>query len=268
MNKYYERYLSIDDPEYIEFFNNIRNENIVHYKEEKEKYREALGNYEIFIDEVVDLLEWLGYSSSLELGNMIAYLIENGYLSIDCEKRRISISKEISHRLGTTIVCGDGVCRNNAGMVDDIFKRMKLTGDILFCHFNDCIEPTDGETNHAINLVYHEGIPYGIDTYNNCNLYKFDTIYTLKDIDSNVKSNLFYKACYEFSYGERTREQVIEKLEYIRALIGKDSISFQEYQKIKADVIAKMEANKDGLIYFHRDQYFAKKYIFGSIRRP
>ena len=136
---------------------------------------------------------------------------------------------------------------------------------ILFCHQNNCGNYFDGETNHAINLIYHEGTPYGIDTFNNCFLYRFDYIFSLINLDPNINDNLLYKPYFEIIHGKRNREQVIEKLESIMSLIGKDGISFQEYQRIKADVAVKMDAHKDDLIDFHKEYKFLKREIINRI---
>ena len=252
------------DKEYIAALTKERERWRAKCEEEKIRYKGALELYDGFISKTVEFLTYLGWSSSLELCDMSAYLIYNGYLSIGRKKENKPIGEEIRHRLGTAIVCGGGVCRNNAGAVEDIFKCAKLPGDIIWnCIYYSGLDYFSGG-DHAINLIYYNDVPYGFDTYNG-GILRFTSNFFLTSLNPKDKQRLLYKPYAEYIYGDRDYDKIIEKLKALKELSKNDPISFEEFLAIHKAVLDKMKEHKSDLGEFHESNEEIKSSIVEEI---
>lgn len=262
--KSYDERVYLNDAEQIASLENFSEKFSYLFNQEKDTYRIALQQYDIFIGKVAKLLKELGYGSALECANMIEYLIRNGYVSINCllEDKIIPSCDEINHRLGTTIVRGGGCCRNYSAFVKDVFRKLELPADVIGCYVGKPIIDLDKRTNHVINLVIYENNIYGIDTTNGSRLYKFDTPFVLTSIDPE-KTHLLYKPYDKILFGERDIEQIQRTAKNLTSFLNRRTISQEEYEKyIVRYVENKMTSHRNDLIAFHnRTQKIKQKIV-------
>ena len=262
-----ERYY-LFNPEEIERYEDGGRYHKEKFLEEKIKYKDAIEYYDEFINEVAKLLKHLGYSSGLECANMISYLIRNGFLSVDriLKENAIPDKKDINHRLGTSIVRGSSSYRNYVNMFNDICAVINLPTDRLYCYSGNPKEGLDREANYAINLVLHDLNVYGIDTYGNDKLFKFDSAFVLSNINPRDASYLLYKPYLEMELGERKFSEVLKKIDSFKFLAASPSISNKEYEEIKNSVEDKMSTHHSDLCDFHEDTKKLKKTIVRKIK--
>ena len=241
------------------------------FLEEKIKYKEALEYYDKFIEEIAKLLKHLGYSSGLECANMISYLINTGFLSVDKMLKDPSFydKKEIYHRLGTSIVKGNNDYRNHVNMLFDILTcdAIDIPTDRLYCYKGNPKYGLDREANYAVNLIPHGTNVYGIDIYDNNKLFKFDSSFVLSDINPKVINYLLYKPYLEMDLGERKFSEVLRKIDSFEFLSTRPPISYDEYKEIKDNAENKMIRHHYDFCDFHEDNKKLMKKIVKNINK-
>lgn len=266
--KYNEKVYLLE-PEVYGYFEDIGLQNLENQASEKEEFQDVLINYDKFIEEVAELLHQLGYSSALECTNMVSYLIRNGYLSQDAFfiNQSPDAKGEISHRLGTSIIMGQGCCRNYANMLRDIYKIMGIPTDNLYCYQGLLRRGQNRPANHVINLVEHEDNLYGIDMYNGNRLFHFINALVLREISTNSSLGLLYKPYYEVVMGEGNLNTIKAKMRCYKDYSSKGIISPFEYEdSIKYDTFRRMEDSKNKLCDFHEKTKSLKKEIARDMR--
>lgn len=257
------------NPEVCESFHDTYERNKYRWDAEKEFFQDTLKQYDSFIDEVANLLHQMGYSSALECSIMVSFLINHGYLShdFDFSGKPADAKKEISFRLGTTIVTGDGCCRNYASLLMDVLQRLKLPVDNFYCYQGSIKKGFNKQANHVINLVRHDGNVYGIDTYNHNRLYHFKTPLKMVEVSSRTRYQLLYKPYYEITIGEANLLQIKQRLKRFQGYSEKPILNPFEYEERHHDTVKRMRMEYDTLYQFHEDTKELKEEIASSIQR-
>ena len=236
---------------------------------EKRLYKDALEHYDEFIEEVAKLIHHLGFSSTIECSIMISFLIHNGFLSNDCFiiDRSPDAKKEISHRLGTSIIKGEGCCRNYTNMLKDIFEVLDLPTDNFYCYQGSMKRALEKPANHVISLMPYEGNIYGIDTYNRNTLFRFrNGLYTI-EVSRRPKRELLYKPYYEIVLGENDYNGVKARIKRFDNYSKQDTINRTQYiHEIKQPTEKRMERKFNELYSFHEKTKSLKKQICREIR--
>lgn len=264
-----DSYLS-GDPSIIQHFEKSFAERENVWLIEKLYYQEALEKYEQFIAKVADLIRSLGYKNSLESSFCLSYLIHNGYLSHDLSFSDLppDQEKEITCRFGINIVLGDGCCRNYSGMHRDVFQKLGLSSENLYCYqgnhaFNI---PKQSRANHVINLINYEGLAYGIDLYNLNNLFHFINPFSLAEISTTRRTLLRYKPYTEIEYGESTFEDILEKIKRFEEYASKRAINPFDYEaNLKYELKRRIRREEDLYQDFHEETKLLKKEIKESV---
>ncbi len=236
---------------------------------EKQLYKDALEHYDEFIEEVAKLIHHLGFSSTIECSVMISFLIHNGFLSNECYimDRSPDATKEISHRLGTSIVKGEGCCRNYANMLKDIFQALDLPTDNFYCYQGNMKRALEKPANHVVSLISHEGNIYGIDTYNRNILFRFRNGLYITEVSHMPKRELLYKPYYEIVLGENDYKGVKSRIKRFDDYSKRDTINRIEYIcGIKQPTEKRMEEKYNDLYSFHEKTKSLKKQICRDIR--
>lgn len=238
-------------------------------KLEKELYSDALAHYDEFIEEVAKLIHSLGFSSTIECSVMVSYLIHNGFLSTDCFiiDRSPDAKKEIAHRLGTSILKGEGCCRNYVSMLVDVFNALNLPADKYYCYQGNTTKGINKPANHVVNLIPYEGNIYGIDTYNGNHLFRFYNGLFIREIALRPKRQLLYKPYYEIALGENDMQGVKARIKRFDNYSKKEgTISSIDYlHKIKSPTEKRMDKNFNDLYRFHEKTKTLKRQICKDI---
>ena len=217
---------------------------------EKVKYANILKNYNELINQIAMLLHSLGYKSSIECSIMLSFLIHNGYLSNDLlfTAEPQDYDKEITSKLGTSIVVGNGCCRNFSQIHKDVFTKLGLYSRELYVYSgtNIAINAKNAPANHVISLIDYEGQIYGIDNYNGDRLYHFKSPFILREIATFAGCNLRYKPYYEIIKGESNIEEIKKQLELLKQFAKRPFICPYDYE----DVIKYETKNRLRKLYY------------------
>ena len=261
-----EEYFLQGTPDVIKHFKEIYEDKENIWIVEKIFYKEALDKYDEFITRVAEFIRSLGYKNALDSSFCLSYLIHSGFLSCNqmFSDKAPTEAKEITAKLGISIILGDGCCRNYSSIHRDVFEKLGLSSTNFYCYQGTNIlnRATLSGANHVINLIEFEGNIYGIDMYNLNNLFHFINSLNLQEISTNRKSILRYKPYYELSMGESTIEDIRKKLEIFGEYATRESLNPFDYEagikyKIKRKVIRQNKEFKA----FHEETKVLKKEI-------
>jgi len=255
----------------LDTFQRMYDKNSERWKAEKSVFKDTLDKYDEFIYEVAKLLHELGYSSALECSLLISYLIDSGALSNDFifMSKSPDPKKEISYKLGTSIVKGSGCCRNYANMHKDIFEVLQLPSDNFYCYQGLILKTGFNKpANHVINLISHEENIYGIDLYNGNRLYHFSKPLVMSEVSTKTNRKLLYKPYYEITIGESDLENIKRRLKRFQDYSERGIINPFVYEdEIKYDAKRKINDSYDTLYDFHQKTKTLKREISHDIRR-
>ena len=140
-------------------------------EEEKEKYQKVLPYY----NELLDLTALLLKDIALD-GNSISYsyllqkLIDGGYLSNTKKFYRTDNKSLLAYDsvlFGLQVTYGLGCCRHLSFLHQDIFQKLGLEGEALYCS-TDVLEPKEQiiKGNHFANLIRYQDTYYIHDLTN------------------------------------------------------------------------------------------------------
>lgn len=243
-----------------------------HHREEARvqvKYKTVLRLYDEFIGEVASLIKELGYSSSIEASIILSYLINNGYLSYEMEFKDYSPlpEREIPGHLGTSIITGEGCCRNLAKMHEEVLKGLNLFSKQFYCYQGTTLfgKPDKSEANHVINLIAYQNNKYGIDIYNGNKLYHFKDPLTMAEIGTYTSFSLRNKPYYGVMRGEITIQEMLEELKEYESLSKSRVISALDFNDMKYNTKRKLLESQPRLNRFHEKTKTLKKTIVAEM---
>lgn len=232
-------------------------------------FEDTLKKYDQFIAEIAHLLHQLGYSSALECSLLLSYIINSGALSNDFvfKAKPPDDKKEISYRYGTSIVKGEGCCRNYASMLCDVFEGLGLPTDYYYCR-QGILKNLNKPANHVINLISFEDTIYGLDLYNRNRLYRFKNGLVMKELSTTSSHSLLYKPYYELVMGTSDLNQIKARIKRFQDYSDRPVISPYIYEDgIRYDAKRKIEENKSQLYDFHQKTKTLKRDIAMDIKR-
>ena len=256
------------NPEVSDAFKNSYLNNKARWDLEKSYFDKTLDMYDELIVEIAKLLRQIGYNSSLDCSIMLSQIIKSGFLSHDLYFRNkpAKLPIEISSRLGTTIVTGEGCCRNFADMLMDVFEVLDFPTDKLYCYQGSIRRGLNKQANHVINLVDYDGNIYGIDLFNNNRLYRFKTPLVMREVSSLTAFKLLYKPYYEITMGEADLTQIKQRLRRFQDYSTRPTINPFIYEDdIRYDAIQRIKEEGDALYQFHKKTKVLKKEIAHNI---
>ena len=227
-----KNYLSGDE-ESINTIIKLKNEYALLYAIEEIKYGDLLKMYNRFLRMVKELLQTLDLDNSLEYSIAVAYLINNGFLTFDKEFKNIETKKEIHTRYGTTIVKGFGVCRNYSDLNKDIMTLLDYYVKNIYCFCPYLGLPKNArnkKSNHVVNMIEYSDVKYGIDLFNNCNLYHFKTPFILDRITTGPTRQMRYKPYFEVIVGESDFKDIPDQIREYSQESKKIELSAEEYE--------------------------------------
>lgn len=201
---------------------------------EREKNNELIKEYNRYLLVSSKFLKSLDLNNSLEYCVAISYLIHKGYFSLDKEFSSVESRGEINSRYGTTIVRGNGCCRNFSDMTFDLMRLMDFFVKELYCYQPNLSLPKSARlksANHVINVVEFEGVKYGFDLYNGPKLFSFKNPFVLKEISTFDSSMLRNKPYYEIIVDGLSIDDILRELEEYRIESKKQTISPYEYER-------------------------------------
>ena len=254
----------------IQTFDRMHDRNKMRWEAEESVFSDTLIKYDDFIEEVANLLHSLGYSSALECSLLVSYLINSGALSHDFTFKGISPDpkKEISCRLGTSIVKGSGCCRNYANMLKDIYEVLDLPTDNFYCYQGLFRRGFNKPANHVINLIGHEGNIYGVDLYNGNRLYHFKKALVMGEVSTKSRRQLLYKPYYEIVIGEDDLDGIKSRIKRFDDYSKRNTINPFIYEdEIKYDAKRKIQNESHELYKFHDKTKTLKREISQGIKK-
>lgn len=234
-------------------------------------YNDEINEYNNFLHILKELMESLGFNTSLENIIAISYLIKNGYLSYEKSFDIKSPTDDLEIKYGMSIICGMGCCRNFSSFGNDILNLLGYYSKIFYCYTPTFILSRfsySEEANHVINLIEHDGVKYGIDMYNGDTLYGFKNKLILSSISSYYFKSIRYKPYYEIVTGESTFDDIDFQLEIFNNESKKNKISSFVYEDgIRAHTLEVMSRHTDLFEDFHSKTKDIKKDLALSLKR-
>ena len=191
-------------------------------------YQECIERYHQYIIDIVELLEQIKLKTPLEKAILISFLIEEGYCSMNQKYIKKEPEEELSSKYGLSIIEGTGCCRNVTDFTSDILTNAGEDTRKLYCR-EGLLRNPNMPANHVINLIKHQDIWYGIDTYNKSLLYQFKRKGILESISLYTEQKLRNKPYYEWieeqkelaeiekeqkEYEESQQKRILSALEY------------------------------------------------------
>ena len=260
------------NPEALDKFSKVYDDRKKIWQAEKEVYSETIDQYNAFIDRVAVLVKNLGYNSSIECSLILSYLIKNGFLSANLSftGEAINEENELSCCFGTTIINGQGCCRNFVGLHKDVFERLGLYFKNLYCYegLNTFNRAANARANHVVSLIEHDGNCYAIDLYNGNRLYRFKSPLILREISFNSSIHLRYKPYYELLMGESSLEDIKKTLATNQELAKLKHINPFDYEDyLRIETQNRLRRVEDQLYVFHEETKTLKKTISETITR-
>ncbi len=226
-------YLS-GDQDVIEEFHQDFLEDQERIEKEKIKFANVLKNYDELITRTAKFLRSLGYKSSIDCSLLLSYMIRDGILSnnqvFTADEQKYT--QEILANLGTTIVVGNGCCRNHAKMHADVFNALGLYTKDFYCFLGASARSgaINSQCNHVINLINYNNQLYGIDLYNSNRLFRFRNPFVMIEITNRDKQYLRYKPYKELEEGTSDIYKIVEQLDIFRRSSQTRSINASEYE--------------------------------------
>ena len=163
---------------------------------------------------------------------------------------------------------GKGCCRNYTSFLKDIFEKLHLPTDNLYCYQGLPRKGFNRQANHVVSLISHEGNIYGVDLYNGNRLYRFKTPLLLSEVSSHSHYLLLYKPYYEITMGEATLEQIKQRIKRFQDYSTRPIISPLQYEdEIRFGAKRKVYKEQDALYGFHEKTKTLKKEITQDIER-
>ena len=239
-------------------------------QQEQELFSSVFEKYDLFIAQVADLIKSLGYHSSIECSLVLSYLINKGILSKDLlfTPEPMKQSDEIITNFGTTIVRGNGCCRNFTALHEDVMKKLDYFVKQFYCFDPGIIfrNPHVAQANHVISLIEYNGNYYGIDLYNNENLFRFTRALVLRNISSVLSLKLYYKPYYEIITGDSNLDDINRNLRKYKQCCGKSILNPLAYEnELKPAIKKAMNKKWDYLMDFHEQTNPLKSEIVEEI---
>lgn len=241
-------------------------------KKELVLYRDALIEYDRFLNLVAELLKSLKLSNSLEYSTALSYLIHNGYLSNNNEidKTKTEYDIELPSNFGLNIVLGEGCCRNYSQMHKDVFDKLGIPSKKFYCVQSGVRikkKAFEMPANHVANMIVYNDKLYLFDSYNGSRLYKMVNSYEAFVISHTDYKYLIYKPYYELIFGENDLKGIKQNYELFRKDSKGNHIGAYEWiDGIKADTIYYLDQNKSVFKDFSQDTSELKNDICNSLR--
>ena len=238
-----------------------------HAKAMDSSYNELLNNFNNLSNE-------LGLKEPLELYSLYTYMYSNGYLSYN-KSFNFGSSPDITSRMGSAVVNGQGVCRHISSLFTDILNNDKNNGikaatigvyaydnDLDTSNSEQVSRSIDGNLfmkplyktigNHAITICEYEGKVYAFDPTNETNLKILDE---KKLIFRGYGLDCKYKDTFVNFIGKNTRDMV-------KILKERNFYIYSEDDLKKAEEFANIVINNEDLIKkFYDDNNDAYKDI-------
>ena len=217
-------------------------ENIVEYNNNLE----LIKLYDDYIQKLTELFDFLlGKNDDLFYTIVFNILFEIGFFSHNNTfDDSMDNFKELSIKLGISVVNGAGVCRNISCFYEDIFKNI-FNYPLSLCCFNkisDSDKDNDAKiySNHMINLSKYQDVIYGFDLINH-SLFKPIDKNKLKCLDTNFY--LYHKAMGDLlinvTTGLTLKDNFLNELKLKKQLLmissRADTITKEKYQKLILD---------------------------------
>ncbi len=260
------------NPEVLDNFYEMHDDKKKRWDAERSVLGDKIELYDEFINEVAQLLHQLGFSSTLECSLMVSYLIKEGYFSSDKKFKKGSPDdkQELSYKLGTSIVRGQGCCRNYTEFLKDVFRILNIPTDNLYCYQGLVKMGINKPANHVISLIKHQDGIYGIDLYNGNRLYRFKTPVILSELSTETSYKLLYKPYYEIVMGESDLRGIMDRIKRFQDYSEEHFISPFEYEYERDKVKERMESLECYLDRFHQNtktlKYEIKRVIDSQYR--
>lgn len=219
-----------------------------------------IEKYDLLIDRLAKFIKTIGYSDSLELSYLLSYLINNGYLSNNKSFSKGEIKNEIDTRLGTSIICGTGCCRNFSSIHKNLFDKLDVYDKYLYC-YQGFGKGLNRKANHVINLINYANNYYGIDIYNYNKIYRFQNEYLLKEISLYTGSKLVHKPFYELENGISNLDEILEFINMLKKSSLSKYINEYDYDIIKYEIMNKIKQKNNS----YEDFYIENQSLIKSI---
>ena len=224
------------NPDVIGDFNQDFLEDQERIEKEKIKFANVLKNYDELITKTAEFLRSIGYKSSMDCSWLLSFMIRDGLLSNEqvftADEQKYT--QEILASLGTTIVVGNGCCRNHAQMHADVFNALGLFTKDFYCFMGTSARTgaINSQCNHVVNLINYNNQLYGIDLYNSNRLFRFRNPFVMVEITNSDKQYLRYKPYKEIENGTSDIYKIVEQLDIFRRSAKGRSITAHEYEGI------------------------------------
>ena len=127
---------------YLEYLNNMQDEDYLRLKEK----------YDIYVDKLAKHIERKNIIDSLDIGFYFCRLLYSGNLSLNNDFKYCKVKDDEDNYyqgiLGARVISGYGVCRNMASVLTDVYKKMGI--DATYLAVKTKMLDKDG---HAVCLV-------------------------------------------------------------------------------------------------------------------
>lgn len=239
------------------------------YAEEEKLYGDIFKEYDKFLLELVELLKNINLSNPLEYSLALRYLIWNGYLSKDLKYNRIESENELSKKYGINIILGEGCCRNFSDMHYDVMKRLNEYVRQYFCATRVLLKPLKAtRANHILNIIEYDGLRYGIDLYNQAELFKFTDGFNLKDTNFYSNAKLRNKPYLNLIYTDETIDDIVNDVKMYEEDSKKIHLSpFIYYLDLIPAITERLNNQKDIFMDFHNETKIIKENICEGMQR-
>jgi len=260
------------NPLCIRYFEESYRDNTKKWEKEKTEFASVLYNYDQLVEIVANFIRNLGYKNAIDCSMIISYLVNNGFLSneMNMESKSPNPDEEISSSLGTSIIRGEGCCRNYTQIHQDIFNKLGESLNKLYCYQgnNAFNKARKSPANHVIGLIEHEDNLYGIDLYNGDRLYCFKNGLVLKEISITDSCVLRYKPYYDIAAAGLTLDEVNEKIKRFKTYSEKRSINPFDFQDdIRFRIKRRLRRKEDSMYELHEKTKVLKKDIVEEMNR-
>ena len=255
-------YKRFNDIEQYNTYNKEKNENLENLdiiekcKESNTKYVNIFNEYDELINNTADFYRnTLNITDPIEALICCNFMIKSGYLSNEISYKNIYPEVELAGNRGLSIIQGNGVCRNNAILFNDILNSMGFNSYLLLCNMADKNAKTvkynsatyrkywtdldidfefdTKETiDHILTVVEYNGDMYILDSTNNFIITREDDKYVINAIPNmDIISNYKFEPAFLSSYLGGYTDQ--EGLLNLSLNLNNNTISIKDLDKDK-----------------------------------
>ena len=227
-----------------EKYNELINRHIKNNLEIYEQNKDVITMYNEYTKRVTEFFDFLMKEKNDLLYTLIFNILINfGFFSADREfNPETPNHKELSIKLGLSIINGSGVCRNIASFYNDVFKNL-FNYPLMICCLDrnyEVDEDTKTYGNHIINLTrYHDSI-FGFDVLNQCLFIpKAHNKLTSIEFDYSLEYVPIGDLLLELITSLTTNIKYDDEVKFKQALLEvssmRDVLDIDEYQKLVCD---------------------------------